>query len=72
MSQPPRAFVVRYARYGSAGEIVAAMHRRVAARSLKQAKALARAYRPDGFGIAAVGEASRLDRQPWIGSPTQD
>lgn len=67
MPQPPRAFVVRYARYGSAGEIAAAMHRRVAAHSLKRAKAMAREHRPAGFQIAAVSEAGRLDRQPWIG-----
>lgn len=68
MPKPPKTFVVRYARYGSAGELVAAIHRRVSARSLKKARGVALEHRPVGFEIAAVSEAGRRDRQPWIGT----
>jgi len=60
-------YVVRYCLRDSSGNLLAATHRRVHAKSLAAAKKIAREHLPNGHDLSSVSEAGPLDKQPWIG-----
>jgi hypothetical protein len=59
-------YVAHYCRHGADGTLTDAMHRRVAAPTLKTAATLAKAGLPAGWKLAGVREATTLDKQMWL------
>lgn len=59
-------FVAHYCRHGADGTLTDAMHRRVAAPTLKTAQSFAKAGVPAGWKFAGVREATAIDKQTWL------
>lgn len=65
---PMTIYVARYILRDSSGNLIAAAHRRVNARSLAEAKKTAKAHLPNGHELGPISEAGPQDKQPWIGA----
>jgi len=59
-------FVAHYSKHGADGTLTDAMHRRVAAPTLRTAQSFAKAGLPVGWKLAGVREATTIDKQAWL------